>query len=763
MSDQDLWDRYNRQSSSPWTSEWFTGDFSNITIGSCLAGLLTGAFIIFKTLEILGYPVWLWLHWAMAAISNTFSSTSSNGTASGDTQDSNMQNGSAKVFGSVFGLSNGLIGKGVRGVTGALSKSYTSDVPAGLGNWDNSCYQNSVIQGMASLPSLREYLHKTTAQYRSLDKETTNGALYDMINNLNNPEHRGQHFWIRGKLKSMNTWQQQDAQEYFSKLLDELDKEVQKATTQKRETSASWVLNVKRLAGLSSTAQKDDTEEEDEENEEGEPEDVKAEEEDSVPPKPPQVTPNPLDGLLAQRVGCINCGYTEGLSMIPFNCITVPLGSGRSHYYDVRECLDEYTKLEYIEGVECAKCTLLKVHDTLTKLAPVPDSPFAERLRAVQEALDEEDFEDKTLKACGIAKKNWSQTTKSRQAVISRAPKAVVLHVNRSIFDEMTGAQLKNSAPVQYPQVLDLGHWCLGSQLPESPTPSDVAEERWPKDPNVSMLGELAVDPETKTLSPFQYKLRAVVTHFGSHGNGHYVCFRQHTSYKNEVSTDGEIPIESSPDEQWWRFSDENVYRVSEDAALHQGGVFMLFYERIDVEVSSLPSHKEANSAPVSLPEESTGTSIALSNAEAIASSIETAAEVEEPEGISENHPLSPPASPNLTPSDSPTKLTKMDRCLEENNGARSAYLTPPPESVACDSELDADTPKTIDDGSTKVPSIRTPTDDEQTRVDMVTETREEVLSSVQTQSPSPQKMRTAGSTSNRTNDNRSSLPMVSV
>ena len=153
----------------------------------------------------------------------------------------------------------------------------------------------------------------------------------------------------------------------------------------------------------------------------------------------PQVPSNPLEGRLAQRVGCTSCGYSEGLTLIPFNCITVSLG--KSYSYDVRECLDEYTTLEFIDGVECAKCTLLKLERTLSPLiAAKPESPLKARLDAVQEALGKEDFEDKTLlKTLNVPKKNWVQSTKSKQAVVARAPQSLVLHINRSSFNEYTG------------------------------------------------------------------------------------------------------------------------------------------------------------------------------------------------------------------------------------------------------------------------------------------------------------------------------------
>lgn len=574
---------------------------------------------------------------------------------------------------------SGLFGKGVKSITNAMSKSYRN-VPAGLGNWDNSCYQNSVIQGLASLPSLREYLSKNTSEHSSLDADSTNGALLDLITKLNDPQNHGQSFWIRGALKSMSTFQQQDAQEYYSKILDALDKEIQSATS-KRRSSASWVSTVKGLSGLLDVTEKGESV-------------ADQGEENTAAPEQPIITPNPLDGLLAQRVGCINCGYTEGLSLIPFNCITVPLGSERWRSYDIGQCLDEYTSLEYIEGVECAKCTLLKMKDTLSNMkSPV----FADRLQAVEEALEEEKFDDKTvLQVCKVLKKNWVKSTKSRQAVIARAPKSLVIHVNRSIFNEMTGDQYKNNANVNYPKILDLGNWCLGSRPSNSQRPDDEIEEAWPRDPTQSMVRGANAEPITD--SPFQYTLKAAVTHWGDHGYGHYVCYRQHPfrtadEGNGDVTTDEETGKQSDSQnfegieeverkeeptsEQWWYLSDTSVHEVADHEALSQQNVFMLFYERLDPEDSlqSPPSTDEPVHSATSIP----WSTVATPAEETVA--IDNAADVviSKSEHSIDPSLVVPPSSPRLPLPGSGPALDPSVTPIEAEDGVSSHLSAPTP------------------------------------------------------------------------------------
>ena len=431
----------------------------------------------------------------------------------------------------------------------------TTDAPPGLGNWDNSCYQNSVLQGLSSLDSLKTYLSWLGS--KSEDAGSTNMSLRETVAKLNSASNNGKQLWTPAKLKSMSSWQQQDAQEYFSKIMDELDKE-----------SAKAVKNEREKAGLEALA-----------------EDAASQQAQRVEEAMQALPRNPMEGLLAQRVACTKCGFSEGLSMIPFNCLTVPLGSSAS--YDVNECLDEYTGLDEISEVDCAKCTLLRSQTQLQQMLPESEpseeqtgsSPAeenakkslglppelrvlaAKRLAAIERALEEDDFSDKTLnETCQIPKKAHVSSTKTRQAVIGRAPQSLVVHVNRSVFDELTGAQRKNLASVRYPLVLDLATWMLDGDC-DKPAAESMLSGR------SSHQQEL-------------YRLKAVVTHYGRHENGHYICYRRHPTLpkQKEGPSDGESSEQA--EEKWWRLSDEDVSPVSEETVLAQGGVFMLFYER---------------------------------------------------------------------------------------------------------------------------------------------------------------------------------------
>ncbi|KAH0547584.1 hypothetical protein FGG08_000309 [Glutinoglossum americanum] len=504
-------------------------------------------------------------------------------------------------------------------------KDHHEGAPPGLGNWDNSCYQNSVIQALASLRPLAEYLTAALSDPNinwksSKSKSMTMHALLDIITKLNDPLNEGRRFWTPAELKSMRSWQQQDAQEYLSKVLDEIDGELLRAVKgsnldqglgsyeilgQKQGNSLPPQRQIKqgeatssspKASGVSSLS-------------------VFMTRDSTVSPLSLISPRNPVEGLIAQRVGCLRCGFSEGLSLIPFNCITVPLGS--DWIYDVRDCLDEYASLETIEGVECANCTLLKSKAQLERLLNQPPSPEGSsdssetctedrppkerpvsprfslsgavrntalsRLEAITTALEEENFSESTLRdTCKIPPRNRVTTTKTRQAVIARAPRCLIIHINRSVFDELSGMQRKNYAKVQFQQGLDLGYWCLGQRIAEGEGKEPI--EEWEMAPGRSMLSS-SISSVLSETGPL-YELRAVITHYGRHENGHYICYRKLTypppTYEERNNPDEE-GVAAKPIERWWRISDDDVIPVGEEYVLEQGGAFMLFYEQIKV------------------------------------------------------------------------------------------------------------------------------------------------------------------------------------
>ena len=231
--------------------------------------------------------------------------------------------------------------------------------------------------------------------------------------------------------------------------------------------------------------------------------------------------------------------------------------------------------------------------------------------------------------------------------------------------------QRKNYAKVQFQQTLDLGYWCLGQLVAEGENEEPI--EEWEMEPGKPMLRG-SISSVTEEMGPL-YDLRAVVTHYGRHENGHYICYRKLTyppsaPGESNDSRDGEMV--AKPTERWWRISDDDVVLVSEEYVLEQGGAFMLFYEQIDVrDINStyesllLPSEslvqEEQIKEPDEAPEDSAMTPQSSDNS-SCNSSIErpqfSKDEVENSSKLSENDSTSDDGTVSLFSINSPESTT---------------------------------------------------------------------------------------------------------
>jgi len=398
---------------------------------------------------------------------------------------------------------------------------------AGLGNWDNSCYQNSVLQALASLPAFNEYIERSLESCRrSRTPAATHAALSNFLIELNEEACSRTTLWTPRVLKSMDSWQQQDAQEYYSRIIDALEKESTRytravmkracpdlaclrrshspeaedhiASLQHRETSCSNLTapckHTRKLQKLLNNG----------------------------------ALANPLDGMLAQGLVCQFCGFSEGLSLTQFNCLTLNMGL-RGHS-DLEELLEEYTEPETVDGVECTKCT-----DVAYKAAhPEGDAYVAST---------------KSGTTFSRSKKEPVLRTKAKQITIGRLPQDLVVHINRSIFDDV-GNQRKNSSSVYFPAHLKfLNRWCA------------------------------PLDDEDDSAVQGHYRLKCAVVHYGSHENGHYIALGQR-----------------GKEGRWYCFNDEIVTEVTLEEVTGHRNAFMLFYERFDPSTEPIPptsTHQE--------------------------------------------------------------------------------------------------------------------------------------------------------------------------
>ncbi|KAG0129719.1 hypothetical protein HOY82DRAFT_650997 [Tuber indicum] len=424
----------------------------------------------------------------------------------------------------------------------------------GLWNSGNTCYQNSVLQAMASLSHLKPHLASLSLSELE-DGLTPSGALISLITDLNTltsgpRASTPSPIIVRGTDNSGWVYnEQQDAQEFFQKLTGSLEKEVSRFLSRRKESAARGLESVRELEGVG--------------GEEKAP--VSGADSDVTVAKDLR---SPFEGLFAQRLPHKWCCSLE-------------------------ECLSEFTAIEKIPEVDCDKCTLLSLCNRLKNfLEPPPGSETSsptlqeptrlemqQRLTALARAIEEDNFSP-NVPGVKISPKQKISSTKTKQTMIARPPPILVLHLNRSQYDIMTGLTGKNHAAVSFPARLDLGksgavtrHDTAGGSwgLTVDPAlPMSGRVLRWVEKPIVSQQGsgnanKMQQKDFIRENGPegVLYELKSAVVHHGGHHNGHYTCYRKlHNT--------------------WFKTSDHEVYVVEESAVLNIGKVFMLFYERVN-------------------------------------------------------------------------------------------------------------------------------------------------------------------------------------
>lgn len=331
----------------------------------------------------------------------------------------------------------------------------------GLGNWDNSCFQNSILQGLASLPAF--YVSVEESRNFCLANAVAAPALeglHKFLGQLQEVVRGRQTIWPPSVLRSMNTWQQQDAQEYFSKILDAVEKEMSAACKAVARRSDPGLGSLRQDSGNRLRVAKDNS---------------KARVGDGSDTTTGWLPHNSLEGFLSQKLRCQKCGFSEGVSFTSFNCLTLSLGIGG--HCRLEALLDAYFEAELIDGVECDECTMLANQTSASKFT-----------------VDDQIEQEKPTDATTIPEKRPKVlSTKAKHILFGRLPRNLAIHINRSIFDNW-GNQRKNNSLVEFPARLKIwGDW-------------------------VEVLGSEDLDVHAI------YELRCIINHSGRHDNGHYVA-----------------------------------------------------------------------------------------------------------------------------------------------------------------------------------------------------------------------------------------------
>lgn len=377
---------------------------------------------------------------------------------------------------------------------------------------------------------------------------------------------------------------------------------------------------------------------------------------------------NPFRALIAQRTACLDCGYVEAVRHYPADelSLTVPPRAGSAT--TIEACLLNWSKLEVVDWI-CFRCSLIRTLDRvraevsyLVSVANGALSPTGSnngqpltasakkksgaKRRRVREMKVKEDvlveilksgYSEDEIDATKMLEKHEIKLDRTfsraatKQVMLARTPRVLVLHLNRSSYSASNFGASKNNAAVLFDEHLDLADVVTGGDLNVSgdkpisrgATPSlhEAQEESW------FVQGKRIQAPANGSFGPAQtddgyldhkivvqdntmktrYRLCAIVVHYGGHSSGHYVAFRRRRSRLRALGNspglhgDEEDAIDGildgwpsstgskgrSGEDQWYRISDDNVSRCSLRDVLTQNP-FLLFYERIGDEADNV-------------------------------------------------------------------------------------------------------------------------------------------------------------------------------
>jgi ubiquitin carboxyl-terminal hydrolase 1 len=408
--------------------------------------------------------------------------------------------------------------------------------PPGLRNLTYACYQNSTVQALCALECVLPFYKSI----RTHNAKCVANSLLDVHQHLNTLQVGRSSTLPDGLRKIMTTVQQQDASEFFSLLHSLIE-----------DQFFTYVRACPAELGL--------------------PPSVEADVINQRAKEILKTFQNPFESKIGQSVSCSVCQYSEGVTVTQTPLINLQLTDGPQSFYDQLHLFDlikDYIRPEAIEGVECGKCTALRLKEQYEwvsngfmegdALAARAKAEALRRLAIVTEALAKNDY-DNLQKDLELTNSMVVRQTKIKQFPFWEPAKALVFHINRSIYDPVYDQELKNMTPLHYNLFMDLPSFSEHDSNQEQPIP----------------------EQETTEPSFYRYILRAVVEHRGNtHSDGHYVCYRS-------CATPAESPLGKDATTNripgWFFMSDEYVIPISEESErdVFKAQPFMLYYERL--------------------------------------------------------------------------------------------------------------------------------------------------------------------------------------
>ncbi|XP_031611341.2 ubiquitin carboxyl-terminal hydrolase 30 isoform X1 [Oreochromis aureus] len=481
-----------------------------------------------------------------------------------------IRNKMIKNWGVIGGIA-AAIAAGVYVLWGPITerKKRKRGMAPGLLNLGNTCFLNSLLQGLAACPSFIRWLEKFAAlpSIQSCKDNQLSTTLLQLLKALSSDEPGEDDVLDAGCLLDVlrlyrwhiSSFEEQDAHELFHVLTSSLEEE------RDRQPKVTNLFDMHSLESLPDQDEKT----------------MRCRSRAPLHPIPsPWKFQHPFHGRLTSNMFCKRCELQSPVRYDSFDSLSlsIPLPQwGRPISLD--QCLQHFISSETIKEVECENCTKLQQATTIN--GQVVES---------------------------------QRTTFVKQLKLGKLPQCLCIHLQRLTWSS-EGTPIKRQEHVQFAEYLSMDHYkhntstqrsqrlrCTAKSIKaesrddsvEKPSANGTDSEHHNNNKPFSngtcssvLLHTPGVNPQLSltydySSTEYLFQLTAVLVHHGDMHSGHFVTYRRSPSSSRSSS-----PFSC----QWLWVSDDSVRKASLHEVL-SSNAYMLFYERVRRLGLSLPSEQ---------------------------------------------------------------------------------------------------------------------------------------------------------------------------